>query len=116
MTFTDGISAHNFMSREVMLHVLSRVERGNPVLPFVWTFNGAPSKCGKMILEQCTEFPKGKAGEQGDAMMPLLFCLGHNQALQAIQGQLRDGEYLMAFLDDLCIVTLPDKVGARVRD
>ena len=39
-----------------------------------------------------------------DAMMPLLLC-------QAIQDQLRDGECLMAFLDDLDSVTLPDRVG-----
>ena len=34
--------------------------------------------------------------------MPLLFCLGQHQALEAAQRQLRDGERLLALLDDIC--------------
>ena len=82
------------------------------MLPFVRMFFGAPSE---YLWEDDSgtvhRIPQGEGGEQGDSMMPLLFCLGQHQALQAIQDQLRDGEYFMAFLDNLYIVTLPDRVG-----
>ena len=47
------------------------------------------------------EVDQGEGGEQGDAMMPLLFSLG----------QLRPGELLFAFLDDIYIVCSPARVG-----
>ena len=51
-------------------------------------------------------------GEQGDALMPMLFSLGQQQALVAIQARLQDDEKLFAFLDDIYIVCTP----ARVED
>ena len=44
VTSMDGISAYDLISREAMLHGLSRVEGGNSVLPFVRLFYGAPSE------------------------------------------------------------------------
>ena len=43
--------------------------------------------------------------------MPLLFSLSQHAALVATQEQLRPGEFLFAFLDDIYIVCLPDRVG-----
>ena len=40
---------------------------------------------------------QGEGGEQGDALMPLLFALGQHSALDAIQENLEDGEHLFAF-------------------
>ena len=84
--------------------VVSSVEGGNSVLPFVRMFYRAPSE---YLWEDDSgtvhRIPQREGGEQGDAMMPLLFCVGQRQALQATQDQLRDGEYLTAFLDDLYI-------------
>ena len=40
-----------------------------------------------------------KDGEQGHALMLLLFCLGHQWALRAIVGELQAGGRLFAFLD-----------------
>ena len=63
--------------------------------------------------------PQGEGGEQGDAMMPLLFCLGQHEAIQMAHSGLRDGEFLFAFLDDIYIATAPDRVGnvnAMVQD
>ena len=51
--------------------------------------------------------PQGEGGEQGDAMMPLLFSLGQHEALQAVNQNLRHGEFLFAFLDDIVMVTAP---------
>ena len=49
-------------------------------------------------------------GEQGDALMPLLFSLGQHKALLRVQERLRAGESLMAFLGDICVVTVPERV------
>ena len=56
--------------------------------------------------------PQGEVGEQGDALMPLLFALGQHEALQAVSRQLRPNERLFAFLDDTYLTTKPDRVGA----
>ena len=48
-----------------------------------------------------------EGGEQGDALMPLLF-LGQ----EANQRDLNLNEKFFVFLDDLCLVSNPDRVGA----
>ena len=54
---------------------------------------------------------QGEGGEQGDALMPMLFCLGQHGALRAIAERLLPGEKLFAYLDDLYVVCQPDRVG-----
>ena len=44
--------------------------------------------------------------------MPLLFCLGQHSAMSAVAAGLREGERLIAYLDDLHVVCKPDRVGA----
>ena len=56
--------------------------------------------------------PQGEGGEQGDALMPLLFSVGQHSSLEAVGAQLRRGEHLFAFLDDIYTVTRPERVGA----
>ena len=46
-----------------------------------------------------------KGGEQGDPMMPFLFSFGQHRALVSIQAQLKEGERLFAFLDDIYVVS-----------
>ena len=53
-----------------------------------------------------------EGGEQGDPLMPLLFCLAVHNALTAIQDQLRPGECVFAFLDDIYVVSLPERTRA----
>ena len=55
--------------------------------------------------------PQGEGGEQGDAMMPFLFCLGQHEALQVAHRGLRAGEFLFAFQDDIYMATNPERVG-----
>ena len=55
---------------------------------------------------------QGEGGEEGDALMPLLFCLGQHSALEAVQDDMREGEFLFAYLDDIYIVTCLERVGA----
>ena len=57
--------------------------------------------------------------EQGEAMMPLLYSVGQNEALQVAHRSMRDGEHLMAVLDDVYMASDPDRVGpahATVQD
>ena len=44
--------------------------------------------------------------------MPLLFSLGQHRALEAIQSELHDGEFLFAYLDDIYAVVPHERVGA----
>ena len=55
---------------------------------------------------------QAEGGEQGDALMPLLFALGQHAALVEVQSQLIPGTKLMAFLDDIYVVTRPERIGA----
>ena len=43
--------------------------------------------------------------------MPLLFCVGRRAALEAVQRGMSPDEKLLAFLDDLYIVSKPERVG-----
>ena len=52
---------------------------------------------------------QGEGDEQGDPLMPLLFCVGQHSALEAIQRRLRQSERLLAYLDDVCLVSQPDR-------
>ena len=65
---------------------------------------------GRMILGRHS-IPQGEGGEQGDAMMPLLFSVGQHEALQVAHWGMWDGEHLMAFLDDVYMASDPDCVG-----
>ena len=51
-------------------------------------------------------------GEQGDPLMPLLFVVGQHPALVAMQERLHADEWIFAFLDDIYILTKPERVGA----
>ena len=64
------------------------------------------STCGRTMKGMSIR----SGGEQGDAMMPLLFCLGQQEGLQAVQRQLLAEERLFACFDDVCVVTRPERV------
>ena len=55
---------------------------------------------------------QGEGGEQGDALMPLLFALGQHRALDAARDRLLPGERLFAFLDDIYAVSAPERTAA----
>ena len=48
-------------------------------------------------------------------MMPLLFSLGQHAALEDVSRSLVLGEHLFAFLDDVYVVSKPERVG-RIHD
>ena len=81
----DGINAFDLVSRNAMLEGLRRVSGGDWVLSFVLMF---PSIClwNDSNGDLC-QIKQGEGGEQGDALMPLLFSLVQHQALEAVQRQ-----------------------------
>ena len=111
VTSIDGTSAYDLVSRAAMLDgLLNRV--GGKALPFVRMFYGSPSSYMWEDAEGVEHtIRQGEGGEQGDALMPLLFCLGQHSALEAVQEDMREGEFLFAYLDDIYIVTRPERVG-----
>ena len=52
---------------------------------------------------------QGEGWEQGDPLMPLLLCLGQHAALVAVAERLEVGERLVAFLDDLYVISSPER-------
>ena len=92
ITSIDGVSAYDLISREAMLEGLRRVEGGDQVVPFVRMFYGSPSE---YLWEDATGVVH--------RIPP--------RALAATQESLQAGERLVAFLDDICTVTLPERVG-----
>ena len=102
VTSIDGISACDTISRRAMLQGLERMPAGVAVSPFVRLFCSTPSECRwEDDGGEVHSIHQGEGGEQGDALMPLLFSLGQHAALEAISRRLRLGEGLFACLDDI---------------
>ena len=53
---------------------------------------------------------QGDGGEQGDALMPALFCLALHPALEQLRAELPANCHLIAYLDDIYIVCDRDEV------
>ena len=53
---------------------------------------------------------QGEGGEQGDAMMSLLFSFDQHRALEVAR-RLTPGEHFLAFLDDNFFVSPPHRAG-----
>ena len=47
--------------------------------------------------------------------MPALFSLAQHPALEEVQGQLRDGEAIFAYLDDTYIIATPERINELYR-
>ena len=56
-----------------------------------------------------TAVPQGEGCEQGDALAPALFALGQHEALCQAASALHRDNALLAFLDDLEVVTVPER-------
>ena len=74
VTSSDGISAYDLISRQAMLEGLREMPGGASILPFVSMFYGGPSSyLWEDALGRVHTIVQGEGGEQGDALMPLLF-------------------------------------------
>ena len=86
--------------------------RGSAVVPIVHMFTSPSSHLCEDDSGVVRNVQQGEGGEQGDPLMPLLFCVGQRAALEEVQERLRPNERLFAYLDDVHVVSKPDRVGA----
>ena len=56
------------------------------------------------------EVCQAEGGEQGDPLMPAFYALAQHAALADLQSQLVNGEAIFAFLDDVYVVSAPERV------
>ena len=95
------------------LCALAGAPNAHKLLPFVLLSYGQQSRY--LWTDDngvCHEVLQGEGGEQGDALAPALFALAQHDALVAASAHLQEGEFLAAFLDDLYIVTTPERARA----
>ena len=115
ITSIDGVGPFDLIPRRTMLEGLQRVSA--EAVPFARMFHGRRSEyLWESDSGEVHNIPQGEGGEQGDAMMPLLFSLGQHGALQDASRTLGHGEHLMAFLDDTYYVSEPARVGLNLEN
>jgi len=113
ITQIDGIGAYDHIKRSCMLGALARTPTAHRLLPFVMLAYGRQSRYLWRDNEgNCHEVVQGEGGEQGDALMPALFSLGMADALREAQAQLLPNELVIAYLDDVYIVSTPERAHA----
>ena len=109
----DAVGAFDHVSRGAMLGALLARRELHSLLPFARQFYSSPSVYTWCDDDGCPhEVIQGEGGEQGDPLMPAFYALVQHDALCDLQGQLRDGEAVFAFLDDVYIVALPERTRA----
>ena len=110
ITKIDGVGAFDHILRAKMVAKLASLPTAHRLLPFVMASYGERS-CYVWNDANGTAHDvfQGEGGEQGDALMPALFCLGLHEALERSQRQFLPGEKLLAYLNDIYIVTQPSR-------
>lgn len=102
----DGIGAYDHIRRSSMLGKLRELPQAQAMLPFVLLFYGDASTYTWFDSQgEPHEISQGEGGEQGDPLMPALFALGLHDALVSAASQLHSEDKLVAFLDDLYLLT-----------
>ena len=78
----------------------------------VYSTDHRPSTFGRTPQARCTQFPKVRGTNRETPSCRLLFSVGQHSSLEVVGAQLRRGEHWLAFLDDIHMVTRPERVGA----
>jgi len=116
----DGVGAFDHVSRARMFDSLLADPDLQDLIPFVKQWYASPSQyIWRDDQGVAHEIRQGDGGEQGDALMPALFCLALKTALQEIEEGLPDGAVVMAYLDDIYVVCEPDDAALvfhRIRE
>ena len=109
----DGIGAYDHILRSAMLERLATMREVCAILPFVRLSYGTPSRYSWWDeAGQRRTVTQAEGGEQGDPLMPHLFSIGIQGALEEVAATLQPGEQLCAFLDDVYALCQPDRVKA----
>ena len=106
----DGVGAYDHVSRQAMLTALATHPTTAALLPLARSFYGAPSEY--VWYDQSLTphtIAQGEGGEQGDPLMPAFFNITIHSELQAISHHLQPGEALLAYLDDLYVISPPTR-------
>ena len=108
----DGVGAYDHVLRSAMTERLLHMQKARTILPFVRLSYGSPSSYSweDDVGTQRT-VTQAEGGEQGDPLMPLLFSIAIHGALEEVPAHLEDGEQLCAFLDDVYVLCLPNRVA-----
>ena len=81
------------------------------ILPFVRLSYGSNSSYTWVDDEgRQRTVTQAEGGEQGDPLMPLLFSIGIQGALEEVATSLVPGEHLCAYLDDVYLLCTPERV------
>ena len=109
----DGIGAYDHVRRASFLDKLMQTPELEQLVPFVRMFYDRQSSFYWTDDEgRVHTIQQGEGGEQGDPLMPALFALAQHEALVAARRLLHEDDFLLAFLDDLYIVTVPERARA----
>ena len=107
----DGIGAYDHVLRSAMLGRLYAMPTARSLLPFVRMSHAQPSSYQWFDESGEARFViQAEGGEQGDPLMPLLFSIGIQAALEEVATALLPGEQLCAFLDDVYLLCDPSRV------
>ena len=103
------IGAYDHLFRGAMLSKLLSEPALHGLLPFVRAMYSEESHyTWRDDSENLHDIVQCEGGEQGDPLMPLLFSLGIHDALSEAKNMMGEEEHLLAFLDDVFIVSEPD--------
>ena len=102
----DGIGAFDHVTRASFMRKLESVPELQELLPLTTALYGSASRfiwtddagIAHTIIQ-------AEGGEQGCPLMPALYSLAQHDGLVEADGQLLPSELLLAFLDDLYVVT-----------
>ena len=78
-----------------------------PLLPYVrQCFASDSTYVWQDASRQSHEVRQSEGGEQGDPLMPARSAIAQQPALAAVHAQLREGEAVFAYLDDIYVVAV----------
>jgi len=102
----DGVGAYDHVKRASIFRALLQRPELHALIPFTRLFYAHTSS----YLYQDTLISQGEGVEQGDALAPAYFSLAITHALQLAAAELKEGEHLFSFLDDVFVVASPARV------
>ena len=110
----DGRSAYDTISCATILAKL------RDTVPSLLPFTRAMYACTSTYLwwddeGRVHDIAQAEGVEQGDPLAPGIYALGQHDSLVAASASLRPDERLAAFLDDLYVVTVPERAAPLLR-